>query len=52
MYCALKDRSINRGRGGGDYKTGEGGAGQVLLLQKGGVEKSLAILKGGGHTKL
>ena len=34
----------NYGQGGG-YKTGGGGAREVLPLQKGGAEKVLAILK-------
>ena len=37
------------------YKTGGGGAREVLPLRKGGaekvLEKVLAILKGGGHNK-
>ena len=37
------------GRGGATK--GEGGAREVLPLQKGGVEKVLAMLKGGGGTK-
>ena len=36
----------NYGEGGG-YKTGGGGAREVLPLQKGGKEKVLAMLKGG-----
>ena len=39
----------NYGEGGG-YKTGGGGAREVLPLRKGGAEKVLAILKG-GHKK-
>ena len=39
----------NYGEGGG-YKTGGGGAREVLPLRKGGTEKVLAILKG-GHKK-
>ena len=41
----------NYGEGGGGYKTGGGGAREVLPLRKGGTEKVLAILKG-GHKKL
>ena len=33
------------------YKTGGGGAREVLPLRKGGAEKVLAMLKGGGHKK-
>ena len=36
----------NYGEGGG-YKTGGGGAHEVLPLRKGGAGKVLAILKGG-----
>ena len=36
--------------GGGGYKTGGGGVSEVLPLQKGEVEKVLAVLKGGGGT--
>ena len=39
----------NYGEGG--YKTGGGGAREVLALRKGGAENVLAILKGGGGTK-
>ena len=37
----------------GGYKTGGGGACEVLPLGKGrGAEKVLAMLKGGGHKKV
>ena len=36
--------------GGGGYKTGRGTC-EVLPLRKGGSEKVLAMLKGGGGTK-
>ena len=32
-------------------KSGGGGAREVLPLQKGGTEKVIAMLKGGGHKK-
>ena len=44
--CALRDWSLITGRGGG-YKTGGGGAREVLPLRKGGAEKVLAMLKVG-----
>ena len=44
----VRDWSLITGRGG--YKTGGGGACEVLPLQKGGAEKVLAMLKG-GHVK-
>ena len=47
--CPLRDWSLITGRGGGATKR-EGGAREVLPLQKGGAEKVLAILKG-GHKK-
>ena len=43
----LRDWSLITGRGGG-YKTGGGGAREVLPLRKGGAENVLAMLKGGG----
>ena len=49
MYWAnyIRDWSLILGRGG--YKTGGGGACEVLPLRKrGGAEKVLAMLKGGG----
>ena len=45
----LRDWSLITGRGG--YKTGGGGAHEVLPLGKGGTEKVLAMLKG-GHKKV
>ena len=45
----LRDWSLITGRGGG-YKTGGGGACEVLPLRKLGAEKVLAMLKG-GHKK-
>ena len=46
----FRDWSLITGRGG--YKTGGGGgAREVLPLRKGGMDKVLAILKG-GHKKL
>ena len=48
----IKDWSLITRRGG--YKTGGGGGGgasEVLPLQKGGPEKVLAMLKGGGHKQ-
>ena len=44
----LRDWSLITGRGG--YKTGGGGACEVLPLRKGGAEKVLAMLKR-GHKK-
>ena len=49
-HSLLREWSLITGRGGG-YKKGGGGAREVLHLRKGGVEKVLAILKGGGHNK-
>ena len=46
LFCFLRDWSLIKGRGGG-YKTGGGGAREVLPLRKGGAEKVLAMLKGG-----
>ena len=40
-----------RGRGGGATKREGGGACEVLPLRKRGLEKVLAMLKGGGHNK-
>ena len=37
--------------GGGGYKTGGGGAYEVLPLRKGVAEKVLAMLKGEGRDK-
>ena len=49
MLGHFRDWSLITGRGG--YKTGGGGAREVLPLQKGGgAEKVLATLKG-GHKK-
>ena len=42
----VRDWSLIMGRGG--YKTGGGGAHEVLPLRKGGAEKVLAKLKAGG----
>ena len=42
----VKDWSLITGRGGATKR--EGGAPEVLPLQKGGAEKVLAMLKGGG----
>ena len=47
----LKGLVTNYGEGGGGYKTGGGGAREVLPLRKGGAEKVLAMLEGGGHKK-
>ena len=49
FHECIRDWSLITGRGGG-YKTGGGGACEVLPLRKGGVEKVLAMLKG-GHKK-
>ena len=46
----IREWSLITGRGGG-YKTGGGGAREVLPLRKGGTEKVLAILKGGGGAQ-
>ena len=48
-YFRLRDSSLITGRGGG-YKTGGGGACEVLPLRKGVSERVLAMLKG-GHKK-
>ena len=49
----VRDWSLITGRGGGGYKTGVGGACEVLPLQKrGGAEKVLDMLKGGGARKV
>ena len=45
----VRDWSLITGMG--SYKTGGGGAREVLPLRKGGTEKVLAMLKGGGGTK-
>ena len=50
LSMSLRDWSLITGRGGGGYKTGGGGAREVLPLRKGGAEKVLAMLKG-GHKK-
>ena len=44
----VRDWSLITERGGG-YKTGGGGAREVLPLRKGGAEKDLAMLKGGAQ---
>ena len=48
LLIGIREWSLITGRGG--YKTGGGGAREVLPLPKGGAEKVLAILKG-GHKK-
>ena len=45
----FRDWSLITGRGGG-YKTGGGGACEVLPLRKGGAVKVVAMLKGVGVT--
>ena len=49
MLTIIRDWSLITGRGG--YKTGGGGAREVLPLWKGGAEKGSAMLKG-GHKKI
>ena len=49
LVCNQYDWSLITGRGGG-LQNGRG-AREVLPLQKEGLEKVLAMLKGGGHKK-
>ena len=52
MYVMFsKGLVTNYGEGGG-YKTGGGGACEVLAIRKGGAKKVLAILKGGAQKVL
>ena len=46
---AIRDWSLITGRGGG-LQNGRGGAREVLPLRKGGAEKVVTKLKGGGGT--
>ena len=46
LITNIRDWSLVTWKGGGGYKTG-GGACEVLPLRKRGVEKVLAMLKGG-----
>ena len=52
IFICIRDWSLITGRGG--YKTGGGGAREVLILPKGGgggfAEEVLAMLKGGGGS--
>ena len=49
IYGHFRDWSLITGRGG--YKTGGGGAREVLPLQKGGGGKSFSHTEGGGGHK-
>ena len=50
LQNVLRDWSLIIGRGWGGYKTGGGGASEVLPLRKVGAEQVLAMLKAGHKT--